>query len=123
MSVQMNQYLCYGYMLPYKESEKALEAKYTEDKIEEIFDEYHDSAFKKEIQEVNGCSLISDGMNGKYNFFGKIYQKSKVYEPLDTTTMPKVTAKVKKMIEEQMLELFGSDLNVKPAVVLLTHYR
>jgi hypothetical protein len=123
MSVQMNQYLGYGYLLPYKDSRKVLEEKHSEDRMEAIFDKYHDSAFKKEMVEVDGCSMIVDGMNGKYIFFGKVFNKSEVHEPLDTTTMPKVSTKIKKSVEEQLTQIFGTNFNLKPGVILLTHYR
>lgn len=123
MSVQMNQYIGYGFLLDYKLAEKALEAKYSEDEIENIFDKYNDSAFTKELVEIDGCSLISDGMNSKYMFFGKLFKKSDNYEPLDTTAMPKVGAKIKKSVREKFLNLFGTDLNVQPSVVLFTLYR
>jgi hypothetical protein len=123
MSVQVNQYLCYGYLLAYKESEKALEEKYSGDEIEDIFDKYHDSAFSKEVKEIDGCSLISDGMNGEYNFFGKVFKKSDNYEHIQTTEMPKVTTKIKKNIDEQLIKVFGTDFEAKPKVILLTHYR
>lgn len=123
MSVQVNQYLCYGYLLPYKESQEALEAKYSEDEIEEIFDKYHDSPFNKEIVKIDDCSLICDGASGEYNFFGKIFKKSENYLPMSTTFMPKVTSKIKTNVQEQVLKVFGKDCNVKPSVILLTHYR
>jgi hypothetical protein len=123
MSVQMNQYLAYGYLLPYEESEKTLKTKYSEDQIEELFENYHDSAFDKEIVEINGCSLISDGMNGEYNFFGKILKKSDVYEPMETIVIPKVSGKIKKNVEEEFLKVFGTNFEIKPELILLTHYR
>ncbi len=123
MSVQMNQYLVYGYMLPFKESEKGLKEKYSAEEIDDIFDKYHDSAFDKEILEVDGCSLISDGMSGEYNFFGKVFAKSKVYEAIETSAMPKVTPKIKKNVEEQLIKVFGDNFGVKPKIMILSHYR
>jgi hypothetical protein len=123
MSVQMNQYLAFGYYLDYKKSDKVLREKYSEDERDEIFDKYHDSAFKTEITEINGCSLISDGMNGKYNFFGKIFDKSTVYEPLDTQFMPKVTKKIKENLKKELIGIFGTDFDIVPEVIILTHYR
>lgn len=123
MSVQMNQYLAFGYYLDYEESDKVLCEKYSEDERDEIFDKYHDSAFKTEITEINGCSLISDGMNGEYNFFGKIFDKSTVDEPLDTQFMPKVTKKIKENLKKELIGIFGTDFNIVPEVIILTHYR
>lgn len=119
----MNQYLCYGYLLPYDQSKEALEKLHTQAGAEEIFDKYYDSAYDKKIIEVEGFSIIQDGMCGEYIFFGKIFQKSSVHEPLSTTTMPKVTAKMKKQLVEQCIKVFGDTFEVKPETILLTHYR
>jgi hypothetical protein len=110
-------------MLPFKESEKALKVKYSEAEIEDIFDKYYDSAFDKKVMEFDGCSLISDGMNGEYNFFGKVFVKSKVYEAMETSSMPKVTPKIKKNVEEQLMKVFGNDFGIKPKIMIVTHYR
>ncbi len=124
MSVQVNQYLCYGYLLDYKEARNYLVEKHGEDKYEEISDDYHDSAFKKEIKEINGCSMIEDGMNGKYTFFGKIFTKSENYEHLQTTVIKKVKKHVKLMVDYEFKNLFGdSFLDYEPSMILLTHYR
>lgn len=123
MSVQINQYLGFGYMLSYSEGMKALNKLHSEEKAEEIQDEYHDSAFNEDIVEVNGCSMIVDGMNGKYIFFGKIFEKSQNYEHLNTMSMPKVSAKIKKNVQEQIQLVFGTDFSMKPQITLITHYR
>lgn len=125
MSVQMNQYLCYGYLLDYGKAREIMNVKHSEEVAEEILDKYFDSAFEKEIVEVDGCSLILDGMDGEYIFFGKIFYKSKVYEPLQTVSIPKVSSKIKKNIEDQLQKIFGEEVrnDNKPGVILLTHYR
>lgn len=123
MSVQMNQYFGFGYFLNYKEAIKALESKYSEEDIEEIMDKYHDSAFKREVVSIDGCSMIVDGMSGKYIFFGVIEEKSEVYEPLQSFTVKSPKRKVKLLIQEKIQEIFGTDFNMKPSQVLLTHYR
>ncbi len=121
MSVQMNQYLVYGYLLPMKESDLAISS--NENEMEAIHDKYYDSAFNKTVVAINGCSLISDGASGEYNFFGKVFQKSEEGEPLHTTEMPKVTAKIKKNVDSELHKIFDNDFGVKPKLLLLTHYR
>lgn len=123
MSVQTNQYAGFGYWLDYKQAEAALEAKYDEDSIEDIFDKYHDSAYDQKIVEVDGFSMISDGMNGEYFFFGKIDAKSEVYEPLNVAVAKVPFAKVKKALKEQIINVFGTDFNIKPNYLVFTHYR
>jgi len=110
-------------MLPFNTSELALNQKYSMDEKDDLFDKYHDSAFDEKVVEINGCSIISDGMDGNYNFFGKIFKKSKNYEHIQTTKMPKVSSKVKKNVEGEIIKVFGTTLNVKPDFYLLTHYR
>lgn len=123
MGVQTNQYSGFGYWLDYKQAEAALEAKYDEDGIEEIFDKYHDSAYDQEIVEVNGFSMISDGMSGEYFFFGKIDAKSEVHEPLDVAVAKVPSAKVKKALKEEIVNVFGTDFGIKPGSIVFTHYR
>lgn len=123
MGVQTNQYAGFGYWLDYKQAEAALEAKYDEDGIEEIFDKYHDSAYDQKIVEINGFSMISDGMNGEYFFFGKIDAKSEVYEPLHVAVAKVPSAKVKKALKEEIVNVFGTDFGIKPASIVFTHYR
>ena len=123
MSVQMNQYLGFGYLLDYKKAISVLEKKYSEDKIEELMDSYHDSAFKKEVVSIDGCSMIVDGMSAQYIFFGAVSEKSDVYEPLETVVIHKTKSKVKKLVVEKIQELFGTDFDLEPSTVLLTHYR
>ncbi len=124
MSVQVNQYLGYGFFLPFKEAREALIEKLTDDKYQELADDYHDNAFKPEIKEINGCSMIEDGMNGKYTFFGKVFQKSDNYEHLQTCEMPKVGKKIKDNVKKEFESLFGNKFSEYDAkIMLITHYR
>lgn len=125
MSVQINQYHCFGYMLPYKEALEALDKKLgSKDLREELLEKFHDSAFDSKIVDVDGVSLIFDGMGGKYVFFGKVYQKSKDGEYLDTLYLEKPKKYVKLMVSYKFKEYFGDTLEVqKPKTILLTHYR
>lgn len=123
MSVEINQYLGYGILLPYQETRTLLDEIYDEENLEILFNEYHDSAYKKEIVEVDGCSMIVDSMSGKYIFFGKILDKSTQYEPLNTMVIPKVSSKIKKTIIEQYKKVFNKDDQIKLDMILLSHYR
>jgi hypothetical protein len=124
MSVQCNQYFCYGYMLDFNKARDALIKLYGEEGYEQnVADVYYDSAFEKEITEVYGCSMIMDGMNGKYIFFGHIYAKSENHQPLETTHIPELTERVKIITEHELNRIFGTDFGVKPEFIFLTHYR
>lgn len=67
--------------------------------------------------------MITDGMDGKYFFFGKIDEKSEVYEPLNIAISKEPSTKVKKSLKEEIVNLFGTDFNMKPVSLVFTHYR
>lgn len=123
MSVQCNQYFCYGYMLDYTAARDKLIELHGEDGYEELSDEYYDGAFKKEITKVHECSMIIDGMDGKYIFFGHIYAKSENHRPMETTRIPELTERVKIITEHELKRVFGTDFDIEPGFILLTHYR
>ena len=119
----MNQYAGFGYFLDYKKAIEALEAKYDEDKIEELFNMYHDSAYDQNIVEIDGFSMLDDGMNGEYFFFGKIEQKSQCDCPLSLYSFVSPPSKVKKLLTEKLINIFGTDFGLKPTCVVFAHYR
>lgn len=124
MSVQCNQYLGWGYMLDFTKAQDVLVSLNGEEGYEEIADKYHDNAFKPDIVEVYGCSMIEDGMNGEYTFFGKIFAKSENDVPLSTTSMPEVTERDRIITEHEFKRMFGELFNSdKPQYYLITHYR
>lgn len=125
MSTQINQYHCFGYLLPYDEAKDAIiNTLGSEDKFEEAMDDFHDSAFNGEIKEVDGVSMILDGMDGKYLFFGKIYDKSSDHRHIETFEFEKPKKHVKLLLKFKLKEYFGDNFNeLKPKTILLTHYR
>lgn len=125
MSVQVNQYHCFGYMLPYKEALESLDKKCgSEDLREEILDKFYDSAYNQDIVSIDGISLLLDGMGGKYLFFGKIFSKSKNHEFLDTIQFKKPKKHIKLLVEFKFKEYFDSSFqDVCPETYLITHYR
>lgn len=123
MSVQRNEYLGYGYMLDFKRARNLLIENYGEDGYTELSDEYHDSAFNNEIVEVHKCSMIEDGMNGKYTFFGKIYAKTENYEAFETQEIPEISLHDRIITEHEYYRIFGTDLGVEPKLHIITHYR
>lgn len=123
MSIQVNQYVGYGYILPYKETEKILEKKYGEDNMEDLYDKYYDSAYDKKIVEINGFSMINDGMSGQYFFFGKIFVKTKTDEMVETMELPKLNTKVKKELLTEFQNVFGYAPPSAPNICIISHYR
>ena len=109
MSVQTNQYAGFGYWLDYRQAENALKEKYGNDETENIFDKYHDFAYDEKIVEINGFSMIADSMNGEYIFFGKIDKKSEVYQSFNRVTVKTPSTKVKKLLKEEIVNVFGTD--------------
>ncbi len=123
MSVQRNQYLGFGYMIDFKEAREHHIEKRGEQGYEELSDNYHDSAFDDKIVEVLGCSMIEDGMNGDYTFFGKIYAKSENYETINTTELPTVAERDRIITEHEFTRIFGTDYELEPKLYIITHYR
>lgn len=126
MSVQRNQYFCYGYMLDFKEARNHLVEILGEDGYTDLADKYYDNAFTPNITEVHGCSMIEDGMNGKYTFFGKIYAKSENYEVIETMEIPEVSLHDKIITDHEFRRVFeGFNPSVEPVAkfYVITHYR
>lgn len=123
MSVQRNQYLGYGYMLDFNTAKQILVDAHGEEGYENISNQYHDNAFKPDIVEVHGCSMIEDGMNGKYTFFGKIYAKSTNYEVIETRVLTKPSVRDRTIVEHEFARIFGKDRDVKPELYIISHYR
>lgn len=125
MSTQINQYHCFGHLLPYEEAKEAIINHFnSEDMYEKLMDDFHDSAFDNKIKEIDGISIIQDGMDGKYIFFGKIYSKSSDHCYIETFEVEKPKKYLKLLLKFKLKEYFGDKFNeLKPNTMLLTHYR
>ena len=123
MSVQCNQYIGYGYLLDFKQAQEVLVKVHGEEGYEELADKYHDNAFNTDIVEVYGCSMIEDGMNADYTFFGKIYAKTKNYEPFESMSIPEPSERDKIIVEHEFNRLFDNQLEVDPSLQIIAHYR
>lgn len=123
MSVQCNQYLAYGYKIDFGTAREQLIEIYGEDGYTALSDKYHDSAFDDKIVEVYGCSMIEDGMNGKYTFFGKIYAKSSNYEHLETTEINSAVPERDRIITEHEFQRIFGYTPGEPKFYIITHYR
>lgn len=121
MSVQTNQYLGYGFMLPYSVLD-VLQDKMSESELDELLDSFHDSAFNEKIVEIDGVSMLVDGMNGDFVFFGKVYAKSSDGFPLSTQKMPQVSLETQVLVSTQMRKYFGPQ-EVPAELMLITLYR
>lgn len=83
MSVQINQYFGFGKVLDGKEV-KAWEMRYGKDFYNELERFCGDSAFKEEIAEHDGLTLLYDGMNGESHFIGRILNKTTDHRFMDS---------------------------------------
>lgn len=123
MSTQVNQYMCFGYMLDFHKAMNHLTETLGDDGYAELVEEYYDSAFKEEWTEVNGCTLLEDGMGGEYTFFGRVFAKASDGNILQTMEIPKIMPKFKKNLEKEFQRIFNGKFDVKPKYILVTHYR
>lgn len=109
MSVQVNQYILCGINLDQS----------TYNEKEDILDDYHESPFSNSLDE-NKLILISDYMNGKYNYLGICYRKTTDYEFMATTDIDAIDKsiydKAKKLIKELI------DVDCEPHLYFITRY-
>ncbi len=141
MSVAINQYIIYGIKFEYQEIKDSLKKIYGEEqgiqKYEEMCDLLNDNGYKKEIGEYAGLSLISDGMNGKYEVLGKVYEKTTQGNYIDYFAIEMSNSMVNEMALSIMVSLYGDilmtvfqveksklkdKLREKAKMMLLTHY-
>lgn len=126
MSVQVNNYIMYGYHLNYEDARAALLKNLggDEEKLEELLDNYSHSAYNSNVVKINGCSIVDDPMDGKDFFFGKVYAKSIDGEYLNTRKIKKPKKEVREKIHQEFIRLFGNDFStVKPGMYLVVNYR
>ena len=124
MSVQSNQYLMYGTILPYSfcmEWEKENPGK----EFYDTFDDYTDSAYTNKAGK-DGIICLMDGMDSSYIIIGICFNKSMNHEsisgpmmisnPLTRIDMENYKNKVKYIFGQKSIEgEFG--------MILVTHYR
>lgn len=116
MSVQRNQYLMYGHKVEKKDITKDFC-----EKFERFMD---DSAYKKEINHVDGIFCLYDGCSGKYAIIGRVLEKSTDGECIadgQPITMPLFTDLEIELIEASIKRNFEVEPNCD--YYLVTHYR
>lgn len=116
MSTTFNQYLILGVKLPYQKFE--------------LTEPFHDNGYSEEIKYHEGLTAVSDGMNGKYTFIGRIIKKARVGEVLDETF--NLTDLVKAQMNPGVVGLLSAllhktfpDLGIEPADIglwFVTHW-
>jgi hypothetical protein len=77
------------------------------DIVEKIYDDYDDNPYKEEVTKTkSGLTIVVDGMNGKYIFFGKIVQKALDYDGLDFTVFEEIDEKNKEEVVKEASKIF-----------------
>lgn len=122
MSTAINQYILLGFRLDYNEAFGLLETKYGSSNCEDVREHYEDNGYKKEIKQMNGMTIISDGMDGEYFYFGIVKEKAREGEFVNSFEFGKPVATELKQIQTQAQELFGREFENKPTWHVLTHY-
>lgn len=116
MSVQRNQYLMYGHLIQKEQISKDFY-----DKFERFLD---DSAYKLDVNHIDGIFCLYDGMSGKYAIIGRVLEKSTDHECIadcEPITMPSMTELEIELIEESIKRNFG--IEPECDYYLVTHYR
>lgn len=77
------------------------------DIVEKIYDDYDDNPYKEEVTKTkSGLTIVVDGMNAKYIFFGKIVQKALDYDGLDFCVFEEIDEKDKEEVVEEASKVF-----------------
>jgi len=75
--------------------------------VEKIYDDYDDNPYKEEVTKTkSGLTIVVDGMNGKYVFFGKIVQKALDHDGLDFTVFEEIDEKDKAEVVKEASKAF-----------------
>jgi len=113
MSVQVNTYIMWGALFPFKEFADR-----------EDFEPYYDSAFKG-IHHHNGLCVLADGMDGEYTAIGHVLHKTRNHdgfqEPISLFGQPILDFDV----FERVQELIGRQLrdDERCGYLVISHYR
>lgn len=109
MSVQTNQYLLYGVMLPY-EWHKEWEKEHGKD-FYETFEPYmDDSAFDEGVNHKDGVFCIFDGMNSRFIAIGRVIDKSKDGELIaeeSPIALPEFSDLEEELLSSSITRVFG----------------
>lgn len=94
------------------------------DIVEKIYDDYDDNPYKEEVAKTkSGFTIVVDGMNGKYIFFGKIVQKALDHDGLDFTVFEKLSKKQKEEIIEEASKVFNFEIKASDVKhIVFTHW-
>lgn len=121
MGTVVNQYLMFGIRLDYKEANRLITQTHG-DAAEDIQDKYEDNGYKKEIIHFEGVTLISDGMDGEYAFFGIVRQKARLDGWINSVSIERAKAKDIRLVQEKAKALFGESFICTPGWHVVTHW-
>lgn len=116
MSVQLNTYVMYGVLLPFKRN-------LTDDQ-NDILEKYQDSAFKPEFNPKDGLTVLDDGMNGRYIAIGHVVAKSANYEGLNAPVILSSTPDYDSEALHSIITVLGFDpVQCNAGWLVISHYR
>ncbi len=91
----------------------------------DITDKYDDNSYESDITACNGLTMVRDGMNGEYVFFGEVIAKniecSDGFDPINVDEFIKEEDRVERWIKDEMKTL-GIKLPFKVSVYIFTHW-
>ena len=121
MGSTVNQYLMLGIRLGYDEADQLMKAQHGE-QASDVQEKYEDNGYEEGIGHFEGVSLIADGMNGEYMFFGIIKKKTRADDWLENVSIERPKPKDVRLVQEKAKALFGLDAVASPGWHVITHW-
>lgn len=115
-------YIGYGISLSQQQVDDFF--KQDSDVVEKIYDDYDDNPYKEKVTKTkSGLTIVVDGMNGKYIFFGKIIQKALDHDGLDFCVFEEIDEKDKEEVVEEASKIFNFVLTKSDVKnIVFTHW-
>ena len=122
MGVEKTHYIMMGVKLPFNITDRD---NLLDDGDYEKYEKYEDNGYEEKITEHCGLTMVSDGMNGKYVFIGKVVKKGLDYDGFEPTDclqfsqdeMELLGHLIKSKFEEEL-----KDIDIKVSVWVFTHW-
>ena len=91
----------------------------------EKYEVYEDDGYQEEVTEHHGLTMVSDGMNGKYIFIGKVIEKGLDHKGIEITDCLSFTMDEKSLLTHLIRSEFKDIIkeeDVHVTVWAFTHY-
>ena len=110
-----------GISLGYNKANRLMQAQHGE-QANDVQEKYEDNGYEKCIGHFEGMTLIADGMNGAYMFFGIVKKKTQADEWLGSVSIERPKPKEVRLVQEKAKALFGLDFMASPGWHFITHW-